>query len=1249
MNLAFRSIWNQSLGAWVAAPEQARRRGRRGSAAASGAAAAALAAAAIGVVGVAHGQVTLQPCALTGAADQTTCAPAGGTVRGMVVYNTNTTADLNAGAVYWDGNRWIGLTPYFSVNSTAAGNASNDGAHGQNSMAAGVAAKASGVGAVAVGHAADARTSGSIAVGSTAVAGQGNDYRDSTRLTINQQSALMGYGLSFDDEQALWAYVAAVQTKKDANKPVRQDEEFVYRSVVGHMNNIAQGVGAIAEGSRVISIGEYAGGVTTRVNRDGTQDREVGDNWNLQNVNIGTNAGTNSARDTSVAIGHQAGYLEPGKAAIAAQQKVPWPSRHASTYVGAAAGKNTAAYGNIGIGANAGANIIDTYNNGGVFIGSQAGIGSSSQVTEMWVDPASGVAYALRADGSNANPGSPIIPGANTAIGPQAFRSAKGSGNVAVGRYAMQHAEGGANTVVGENAGLMMKGDANVVVGTSAGWRVQSSKSVSVGNFARAAGTSSIAIGNSAHSGQGGQATAALNDIAIGTQSKASGGASVALGKRTDASAESAVAIGSNAQASGVGAIAVGGATGVTTALDPNTPQGGGLGDNTDTNLPVGTRQAVASGAHSMAIGTASVASAEHAIAIGKGAQASGVQSISIGTGNVVLADHAGAIGDPNHLGATATGTYILGNNNGTLAAPISTPDSFLVGSNIQAGQTLAHSINLGTGSTAYASGTQTAGLAAYPSATIGGQTFNFAGSTAPVGVVTVGQLGAERRIQNVSAGLINSTSTDAVNGSQLYALLGAGGGGWNLQENGGTQAPIPVNGIVNAVDGVNTTAVVIPSADGARLQVNVVDSPNFAGTVTTNGLTINPGSTIDMGGNQVTNVAAGTQLTDAVNVSQLNQLSAKGLNFTDATGTNVVHKDLGGTLPIVGATTQAPTVTALSKAAPVAGTYSSGNLQTYADATTGQVQIQMADSPKFGNVTINEGDSGKITGVMAGTAPTDAVNVSQLQATNSYIDQVDNRVTQVAIVANRGWDLSTNGGPATNIKPGGRVNIDQGSNVVVTQQGGNLTIGVVDNPTFAGPVITNGGLSVSRYLTVQPGTIINFSGNVINGVAPGVQPTDAVNVQQLQELDNRSVQYAHNPDGSVNYNSVPLRGDEYDPGTGQGGTTISNVAQGRNPSDAVNVQQLNNVAGELRGRIDDVDRNASAGTAAAMATAGIPQAYLPGKSLVGAALGGYRGQSAIALGVSAISDNGQWIVKGTLSHNSRGHTGVTVGAGYQW
>lgn len=189
-----------------------------------------------------------------------------------------------------------------------------------------------------------------------------------------------------------------------------------------------------------------------------------------------------------------------------------------------------------------------------------------------------------------------------------------------------------------------------------------------------------------------------------------------------------------------------------------------------------------ASGKHSVAIGFQALADGEAAVAIGRQtqagnqsiaigdkAQATGDQSIAIGTGNVVTGKHSGAIGDPSTV--KADNSYSVGNNNQFTDA--TQTDVFGVGNNITV--TESNSVALGSNSAISAgthAGTQakksdgTAGTTTTAGAT--GTVKGFAGQTA-VGAVSVGASGAERRIQNVAAGEVSATSTDAVNGSQLY------------------------------------------------------------------------------------------------------------------------------------------------------------------------------------------------------------------------------------------------------------------------------------------------------------------------------------------------------------------------------------------------------------------------------------------------------------------------------------------------
>ncbi|MDP8166783.1 YadA family autotransporter adhesin [Phocoenobacter atlanticus] len=118
------------------------------------------------------------------------------------------------------------------------------------------------------------------------------------------------------------------------------------------------------------------------------------------------------------------------------------------------------------------------------------------------------------------------------------------------------------------------------------------------------------------------------------------------------------------------------------------------------------------------------------------------------------------------------------------------------------------------------------------------------------------------------------------------------------------------------------------------------------------------------------------------------------------------------------------------------------------------------------------------------------------------------------------------------------------------------------------------------------------------------------------------------------------------------GGNQIHNIAAGVAPTDAVNVSQLNEVKDEvtnIANKVGNVEKRANEGISSAMAAAGLPQAYLPGHSMVSAAGSTYKGATGLAVGISTISDNGKWIIKGSVNSNSSGGVGATLGAGYQW
>ncbi|OOF44738.1 hypothetical protein BKK51_08400 [Rodentibacter trehalosifermentans] len=177
-------------------------------------------------------------------------------------------------------------------------------------------------------------------------------------------------------------------------------------------------------------------------------------------------------------------------------------------------------------------------------------------------------------------------------------------------------------------------------------------------------------------------------------------------------------------------------------------------------------------------------------------------------------------------------------------------------------------------------------------------------------------------------------------------------------------------------------------------------------------------------------------------------------------------------------------------------------------------------------------------------------------------------------------------------VNPGKTVTIDAGKNIQITQNNGVVSVATSMTPTFN---------------TVQVG---NTTGPIIGGDQNG-------NVR-IGKVDGSPAQ-------------------------------IKNVARGTDPNDAVNVSQLKEATGDINNKINRNTKELRAGLAGARAAAGLPQVYLPGKSMVAVSAGAYQGESAIAVGYSRASDNGKLILKLQGDTNSRGKVGGSVGVGYQW
>ncbi|EBB3398811.1 autotransporter adhesin SadA [Salmonella enterica] len=433
----------------------------------------------------------------------------------------------------------------------------------------------------------------------------------------------------------------------------------------------------------------------------------------------------------------------------------------------------------------------------------------------------------------------------------------------------------------------------------------------------------------------------------------------------------------------------------------------------------------------------------------------------------------------------------------------------------------------------------------------------------------------------------------------------------------------------------------------------------------------------------QITNVADGSEAQDAVTVRQLqNAIGAVTTtptkyyhaNSTEedslAVGTDslamgaktIVNADAGigiGLNTLVMADAINGIAIGSNARANHANSIAMGNgSQTTRGAQTDYTAYNM-DTPQnsVGEFSVGSEDGQRqITNVAAGSADTDAVNVSQLKVTDAQVSrntqsitnlntQVSNLDTHVTNIENGIGDIVTTGSTKyfkTNTD-GADANAQGADSVAI----GSGSIAAAENSVALG---TNSVADEANTVSVGSST----QQRRITNVAAGVNNTDAVNVAQLKASEAGSVRYETNADGSVNYSVLNL-------GDGSGGTTrIGNVSAAVNDTDAVNYAQLKRSVeeantytdqkmGEMNSKIKGVENKMSGGIASAMAMAGLPQAYAPGANMTSIAGGTFNGESAVAIGVSMVSESGGWVYKLQGTSNSQGDYSAAIGAGFQW
>ena len=519
-----------------------------------------------------------------------------------------------------------------------------------------------------------------------------------------------------------------------------------------------------------------------------------------------------------------------------------------------------------------------------------------------------------------------------------------------------------------------------------------------------------------------------------------------------------------------------------------------------------------------------------------------------------------------------------------------------------------------------------------------------------------------DKTITNVAPGAVTPTSKDAVNGSQLYNVAN------NVKDLIGPDATIdPATGKVTVADpikGIGGTGKgnigdaiqsVKDAADKAAAEhttvkagknIEVEEGTNAAGgkeytvktadnldvtsvkagdtTVNNDGLTIAGGPSvtkagINAGGNKITNVAAGVNDTDAVNKGQLDKVAQNVVNVLGGNATVNGNGDI--TMSNIGDTGKGNVNDAIKAV---------NDLAKKAAAEKTSVKAKDGRS----NVTVTEGVNaagGHEYTVDVERAVTEAGS-DQVTVTSKH-DADSNTTTYTVDVSDKTKASLAKADSAVQglTSKDGNLNFTKGAN-------GNVEVSFNDNLNVKN--VTTDRVQVANGPSMSKDGI-NAAGKAISNVANGnvaADSKDAVNGGQLHETA-QSV-------ADVIGGGATVKDGKVVAGQNGIGNTGQNTVHGAIA--AINQNTANNF-NQIRGDLRKMDRDLRGGIAGALATAGLPQAFRPGKSMVAAAASTYRGQSGLAIGVSRISDNGKVILKVTGNTNSRGDFGGTIGAGYQW
>ena len=507
---------------------------------------------------------------------------------------------------------------------------------------------------------------------------------------------------------------------------------------------------------------------------------------------------------------------------------------------------------------------------------------------------------------------------------------------------------------------------------------------------------------------------------------------------------------------------------------------------------------------------------------------------------------------------------------------------------------------------------------------------------SADIGGVTINNKGIDMGDKKITGLKAGEDNTDAVNVSQLKKVEEVANKGWNLTANGKDSSNVKPG---NTVDLNNTDENINITKNGNNVTFNLakdikVDSVTAGDTVMNNdGVKVGDNVALNKDGLKAGNVAVTTD----------------GINAGDKKVTNVQDGDVTKTSKDAVNGSQLYEVKELASK----GWNAKAKKK---DGSTGEVSVSGTKDNVAPGDTVNyiAGDNIKLeqNGINFTISTTKdlkagTVNATTVNTTTINLGEGDNS-TPITVVSGKDAAPNLDGKTPNRMK--------FGDETIATLSDGlkfGANVGDVYGAKLNSQINVKGADSNTNWSEFDGGdnvmTNIDKSGNVRVGIKKNLK-VESVTANKFTAgdtvIDNNGVTIKNGPSMTKN-------------GIDAGNKQITNVAPGRiaaDSTDAVNGSQLhevkadmNNKINKLNGQVNKLGKRVNAGTASALAASQLPQAYIPGKSMVSVAAGNYQGQNAVALGMSRISDNGKIIIRLAGTSDTQGKVGVAVGAGYHW